>query len=189
MTHTLRVFVLAGLCAFVSASAAGLEEQVAAGRAVVQEFQQRLQAELKAAMKDGPINAIGVCSQKAPALAAELSQRHGGKVGRTSLKWRNPKNAPDEWEHKVLELFELRKRHGEAPDTLEFYEVVEREGQKEFRYMKAIAIPPGAPCLVCHGRALDSKVDAKLKALYPEDRARGYQQGELRGAFTVRLPM
>ncbi len=188
MTRSLRVLVLAGLSA-AAASAAELEERAAASRAVVQEFQQRLQAELKAAMKDGPVKAIGVCSEKAPAIAAELSEKRGGKVARTSLRLRNPKNAPDEWERKVLERFELRTRQGERPDTLEFYEIVEREGRKEFRYMKAIAIPKNAPCLVCHGRAIDSKVDAKLKALYPEDRARGYQEGELRGAFTVRQPI
>ncbi len=179
------VFCLTGP---IAATAAGLEDEAARSRAIVQEFQQRLQTELEAAMKGGPINAIEVCNQKAPAIAHELSQRHGARIGRTSLALRNPKNAPDDWERKVLELFELRKRQGEAPQTLEYYEAVAGNGQRAFRYMKAIAIPQNAPCLVCHGRALDSEVDAKLRALYPEDRARGYQAGDLRGAFTVSLP-
>ena len=56
----------------------------------------------------------------------------------------------------------------------------------EYRYMKAIAIPEGAPCLACHGEAIDAAVATRLRELYPSDKATGYKQGELRGAFTIR---
>jgi hypothetical protein len=32
-------------------------------------------------------------------------------------------------------------------------------------------------------------VDAKLKELYPYDKARGFKEGELRGAFTMAKPL
>lgn len=185
----LPVVVAVGILSTHLAIAGTLEERAAASRAAAKEFQDRLQAELMEAMKVGPVNAIEVCSKKAPAIAAELSQQHGWRIGRTSTRLRNPANAPDEWEKKVLELLDLRKRRGEGPDTLEFYEIVESGGKKEFRYMKAIAIPKGAPCLLCHGTVIDAKVDAKLKQLYPADQARGYREGDLRGAFTIRQPL
>lgn len=187
--RTLPVVVAFGILSTHLALAGTLEERAAASRAAAKEFQERLQAELVEAMKGGPAKAIEVCHNRAPAIAAELSQRHGWRIGRTSSRLRNPANAPDAWEKKVLELLELRKRHGEGPETLEFYEVVESGGKKEFRYMKAIAIPQGAPCLVCHGTVIDSKLDATLKRLYPADQARGYREGDLRGAFTIRQPL
>jgi hypothetical protein len=179
------LFLASPLVAF----AFDLEAEAAKSRALTETLQQSLQAELKAALKDGPAQAIEVCHKKAPAIAAALSQQHGLRIGRTSLKLRNPNNAPDDWERQVLERFAERHRQGEAPQRLEHYEIVESHGKKEFRYMKAIVIPQGAPCLLCHGRAIDAAVEAKLKALYPEDRARGFQEGDLRGAFTVRKPL
>ena len=51
----------------------------------------------------------------------------------------------------MLVSFEERKRAGEDPAMMEFYEVVSQDGSDELRYMKAI---PTAPlCLACHGRA------------------------------------
>jgi hypothetical protein len=162
------------------------EEMIKASRAASKALFDALGGELQAAMKaGGPVNAIQVCNTKAPDIARDVSAKQNLAIGRTSLKLRNEKNAPDAWEAKVLELFELRKKNGEAPATLEFYEAV----GGEFRYMKAIAIPEGAPCLACHGVKIDEKVQAKLKELYPKDKATGYSTGDLRGAFTVRIRM
>ena len=72
---------------------------------------------------------------------------------------------------------------------IEQAEVVTTGGKKQFRYMKAIAIPPDAPCLLCHGSAIDPAVSARLKELYPKDQATGYKQGDLRGAITITQPM
>jgi hypothetical protein len=109
-------------------------------------------------------------------------------IGRTSLKLRNPANAPDNWELAVLKQFEARKEQGESADKLEFFAVIDDDqGQKTFRYMKAI--PTAALCLNCHGENVPAEVDAKLKELYPNDQARGFQEGDLRGAFTLAQPV
>lgn len=170
--------------------AGDLEDRAAASRAAVKEFAATLQGELGAAIKaGGPVNAIQVCNTKAPAIAADISKNKGWKVGRTSLKLRNPKNAPDAWETKVLKEFEARKAKGEDPAQMEYSEMVMDKGKHEFRYMKAIAIPANAPCLACHGEKIDPAVAAKLKTLYPNDQATGYKQGDIRGAFTITQPM
>ncbi len=191
-----RIQALQLLCcvAFASAAAAEAPDQarIDQSKAVVQEFFSSLKGELETAMKaGGPINAIQVCNEVAPGIAKDLSEKHGMHVARTSLKTRNPSNAPDAWETEVLKKFEERKAAGEDPDTLSFNAIVEQDGKREFRFMKAIIMPPEAkmPCLKCHGENLDPKVSAKLDALYPHDQARGYKAGDVRGAFTLRQPM
>lgn len=146
-------------------------------------FGEALKEELINGMNNGgPVTAIGACNEKAPAIAAAKSQE-GWKVGRTSQKLRNQKNAPDAWEQAALAEFEARKAKGETADKLAKAEIVTENGQKTFRFMKAI---PTAPlCLACHGKELKPEVAARLDALYPGDQARGYGDGELRGAFTL----
>jgi hypothetical protein len=154
----------------------------------VQEFMQTLKKELQAAMQEGgPVNAVSVCNLTAPAIASTYSARNGWDVGRTSLKLRNPDNAPDAWERSVLEDFETRKLAGEDPARMEFYEVVRENGVTELRYMKAI--PTAGLCLACHGEQVDSITKARLETLYPEDQALGYQAGDIRGAFTITQPL
>lgn len=164
-----------------------LDARTATARGIVKEFATTLQGELGAAIKSGgAVNAIVVCNTRAPAIAAGLSKKNQWTVARTSLKPRNAKNAPDAWETRVLKDFEVRKAKGENPAQIEHAEIVSSAGKREFRYMKAIAIAPDAPCLACHGSAIDPKVGARLKTLYPQDQATGYKTGDLRGAFTLR---
>jgi hypothetical protein len=135
----------------------------------------------------GPVKAIGICNLKAPRIAAAISAEAGWDIGRTSLRIRNPANAPDPWELTVLEQFEQRKADGEDPAQMEYYAAVEQDGGTVFRYMKAI--PTAALCLACHGAELAPGVEKKLAELYPGDQARGYQVGDIRGAFTIIRPL
>jgi hypothetical protein len=118
----------------------------------------------------------------------ERSQSTGWEVARTSLKVRNPNNAPDAWETQVLKQFEEKRAKGESPDALVFAETVEEGGEQYFRFMKGIVMPPleKMPCLKCHGEDLDPKTAAALDQLYPQDKARGYKAGQVRGAFTLK---
>ncbi len=169
-------------------SSQNLEPHAAESRVVVKEFMQNLKGELQTAMKaGGPVNAIAVCNERAPEIAQALSTQKGWEIGRTSLKLRNPDNAPDAWEEKVLEQFETRKVGGEDPKTLEHYEMVKTEDGQFFRYMKAI--PTGGVCLACHGESIAAPVREKLQSLYPEDKATDYKSGDIRGAFTITQPM
>jgi hypothetical protein len=154
-------------------------------RMIVKEFAGALQGELKAAMKSGgPVQAVDVCHSRAPAIAAELASEHGWQVGRTSLKRRNPGNEPDAWETAVMEKFEMRKAAGEPASQLEFTESLVVDGKEQFRYMKAI--PTQAICLTCHGGDnVAPEVAAAIERYYPDDRARGFSEGDLRGAFTL----
>ncbi|VAW33566.1 Cytochrome c family protein, partial [hydrothermal vent metagenome] len=119
-------------------------------RQAVKELGSNLKKALKQAMKEGgPAKAIAVCNEKALLIADKISLERGWRVGRTSLKYRNPANAPDAWERSVLLQFAKRRAIGENPAGMEFSEMVKKNGRLAFRYMKAI---PTAPiCLKCHG--------------------------------------
>jgi hypothetical protein len=184
------LFVVLGSLWVISAQAEDndVAARIAASRETVKTFMGELKGELQAAMKaGGPVHAIQACNIKAPEIARRLSSEKGFEVSRTSLRVRNPANAPDAWERSVLEKFEQRKAAGENPGKIEYSEVVTENGKREFRYMKAI--PSGALCLTCHGESIAPAVRAKLDELYPEDKATGFKQGDIRGAFSIIQPM
>jgi hypothetical protein len=136
-----------------------------------------LQSKLQDAMATGgPVAAIAVCKDEAPRIASELSRSSGARVGRTTLKFRNPGNAPDDWQRDVLVEFDTG-----ASD--EFYA---ETPTGEARFMKAI--PTGGVCLACHGQSLAQEIREALDTDYPHDRARGYELGQIRGAFSIVWP-
>ncbi len=158
-------------------------------KGIAKELATRLQGELKAAIKEGgPVQAIGVCKDRAPAIAADLSAETGWTVGRRSLKVRNPElDTPDDWEHQVLTDFERRKAAGEDAGTLAHAETVEADSGRAFRFMKAI--PTQQACLTCHGTEIDQEVTAALDRHYPDDQGRGFKLGDIRGAVSLSKPL
>ncbi len=187
MKRLVMTTLLASLIA-APAVADDLQDRAAASREASEILLKALKSEVeKAVQTGGPMHAVSVCNENAPQITRQVSLDAGWDVGRTSLKVRNPKNAPDVWERKVLEDFESRKAAGETLKNMEYYEVVEEDGTQSFRYMKAI--PLFGVCVNCHGSKIRPKISAKIYKFYPEDKARGFKPGDLRGAFTVKQPM
>jgi hypothetical protein len=147
----------------------------------------QLKSELtKAIAEGGPIAAINVCYLRAPEIAAQLSQASGARVGRTALRVRNPSNAPDELERSVLEQFATDLGSGPVDRPLEAIFEIRRGDAVERRYMRAI--PTDALCLTCHGKTIAPDLAAAIARDYPKDQATGFEQGQLRGAFSVVWP-
>ena len=186
MKQLVTVFILTLLWAAPAQAAppdtAGLRAQ---GLTVIQKFFTALKDELRAGMKKGgPVAAIQVCRVRAPAIARRVGGAGGWQVGRTSDRLRNPANAPDPWEAKVLAGFAAQSRAGKNPGKLVYSEVItDAQGKRVFRLMKGIKM--GGGCLTCHGPSPSKAVRAQLKRLYPRDQATGYRPGRLRGAFTL----
>lgn len=199
MTNWKLAPLAAGLIAFSTIgghAAAGnahddaeLQERISENREVIKQFASTLQGELMSAMeRGGPTEAITVCSERAPEIAADLSAETGFDIGRTSLKLRNPDNAPDTWERLVLQGFEAQRASGVAADQLPpRFQVTEGDDGEQFRFMAAI--PTGGACLTCHGSDIGSDVKHALERLYPEDEATGFREGDIRGAFTITQEM
>jgi hypothetical protein len=162
-----------------------VESALARARSSADELGQRLMAALGQQLQNtGPAAAITVCSEIAPAAASEIS-REGLEIRRTSVRFRNPENAPDDWELAWLERFEKNLADGELP--AEVHELDEAGG--ELRYLRPIIV--GTGCLLCHGDRdqMDDELEAQLAERYPEDLATGYALGDLRGAFSVRVQL
>lgn len=179
--------IMAGalLCASALSWAGATEdENVARAKAATASFGKALKSELVTAMQSGgPVAAIEVCNLRAPGIAEAIALEQGLDIYRVSLKNRNLENAPTEWQTHVLKEFEMRMEGGEAAGSLTWSETAGEGNEKEFRFMKAI--PTAAVCLACHGESLAAPVADRLSELYPEDKATGYSEGDIRGAFVV----
>lgn len=156
----------------------------AEGKGVIKGFFKELKGELMKAKKSGgPIAAVKACNTKAPGIA-ENASKNGWEVARTSLKLRNEDNAPDQWELKVLKQFEARKAKGESPKKIAYAEIVNVNGKRTFRMMKAI--PTAELCITCHGAKVKPEIVNTLNKYYPNDKAKGFKVGDIRGAFTLK---
>lgn len=152
-------------------------------RQLVARFAGQLKPQLKQALQSGgPAHAIRVCAETAPAIAESLSLESGWTVRRASDKNRNPNAQPDTWEQARIDAFKAAVLGGET-QALEYSE----ETTEGFRYAKA-QLTEGL-CLTCHGKQLDDTTLDALKAFYPEDRAQGYELGEVRGIFSLTKPV
>lgn len=123
----------------------------------------------------GPVEAVEVCHTIAPQMAQEVGEAHGVKIGRTAVRLRNPKNVPPEWAQPLLDSL---------PTEPVFTQLSDQRMGALFPIMLKVQ------CLTCHGpedRMADD-ILAKLKELYPEDRATGFEEGDLRGWFWVEVP-
>ena len=164
-----------------------VEKLISQNRETTKLYGSQLKQKLSQAMKKGgPILAIEACKIQAPKISSLMAEQ-GKPVARTSLKYRNRNNAPDKWEVGVLNKFNRLQKEGVSPKGMEFYEVVSEDGQDYFRHMKAI--PTGNICLACHGKTIAPILISKLDELYPDDKARGYRAGEIRGAFTFKTKL
>jgi len=164
-------------------------EHVTTCRGAMLKLGTALKTKLESSMADsGLVGALAVCNIEAVPIAETISIEEGVLVGRTSLRIRNPRNAPDDWERGILVEFATRRAKGETIADLEAWAIKESAaGHHTFRYMKAI---PTAPlCLSCHGTAVADEVATRIAALYPEDAALGFAGGDIRGAFTVVKPL
>lgn len=160
-----------------------------AGEAASAILATRLVTELTAALAaGGPEKAVDVCHTKAMPLTNDplpgLPQVTG--IKRTSLRLRNPANAPDAAERTALDHVAALLAGGQpAPAVL--VQKVETEGiaAPEWRLYRSVGIQ--AACLACHGspEAQSPSLRALLQKRYPQDAATGYAVGDWRGLIRV----
>ena len=114
-------------------------------------------------------------------VANDFSLMTGHKLKQTSLKLRNPANAPDEWEKKALKILHSSK----DLKGVDFGEILEINDEKIYRYMKPIYAEKA--CLECHGEKDKIKLAIRqfLERKYPGDEAFGYKEGDIRGGISI----
>lgn len=138
------------------------------GSGLLKELSEGLDAE-------GPSGGIEICRQKAPEIAMAVSHRYHLKIGRSSVKLRNPKNRAPEWARSSITNGEAVARYFRGPGG-------------ELGVLAPIRLK--SQCLMCHGgeEDIDDSVRAALAEHYPDDQATGFAEGDLRGWFWVEVP-
>lgn len=129
----------------------------------------------------GISNAIRVCNLSAHELES-MYANNNIQIRRTSSKYRNFNNKPNELENTWLNKFQEGISKKQELGNTSVYE------NGEFHFFKPIIIQP--LCLSCHGNpGQDIQVDVmkRLDSLYPNDLAKGYKNAELRGLWHVIL--
>ncbi len=156
-------------------------------RVATKELMTRLKTQLQSAMKQGgPAAAFEVCQAVAQDMtnsyANELGK--GFHIGRTGLKLRNQKNAPNNWEQGWMER---AAQFSTAEQPLAVYEKVTTndEYDRELHYFTPIYMAD--VCLNCHGNSeqIPAGVQDLLNKRYPDDQAINFAAGEFRGIVGV----
>ncbi len=145
-------------------------------QAELEPFKEELLGALMAALEAGPANAIVVCRERAPEIAAKLSVG-GVEMGRTSHRLRNPENAPRDWVEPLLAAYLADSEQG-GPTAVWVDE-------STIGYVEPIRAAPF--CISCHGPAVDPALLEEIRGLYPADQATGFRTGDLRGLFWLTI--
>ncbi len=125
---------------------------------------------------------IEFCNKNVAGISDSLSQFHGAQISRASDKPRNPSNKASDVEIKSIDSLKALKAAGASLTPISF----ETENQVITHY----PIPTAGMCLKCHAdtqKTISSAVQQKLQSLYPEDMATGYQVGDIRGIWVVKM--
>lgn len=154
------------------------------GRAIQDTTFATLRGKLAAAMQaGGPLEALDVCNTAAYALTDSLSALYEVDIRRATLRPRNPGNRARDDEAEVIARWAAALDAGEGIGP-----VVHEVDASTVAYYGPIRVME--PCLACHGvegTNVSTETLAKLAELYPDDEARGYGAGDLRGAWSLRF--
>jgi len=153
------------------------EAELARGAELLVPFKRDLQEALRLGLVQGAVQAISACQLQAPEIAEALSL-DSMSLGRTSHRLRNPANASPGWVRPILEDY-VASSSVRAPRIVAL-------PNKRSGYVEPILLQP--LCLTCHGDVLAPDIESRINELYPEDRAVGFQVGDLRGVFWIEFP-
>jgi len=153
------------------------------GKSIAMSTFKILNSKLKYAIKSGgPVAGIGVCSSEAMKLTDSISKVYNVSLKRTSIKYRNEKNAPTDSEKSILELWQTQ---------IDASKPIKPSIVRNDNVITFIApIKLKQQCIVCHGSNdfVSPDVRQKIKEHYPTDLARNYKKGDLRGAWVITFP-
>ena len=110
--------------------------------------------------------------------AKEISAENGWMVRQVAKKYRNPAHALNSETRPIYDQF------ASSPEKMEAWSTSTRAETEGWLYARRITVQ--SSCLACHG----SKEDRPefVKTGYPDDRAYGFEEGDLRGLYTVFVP-
>lgn len=156
------------------------------GNTIALSTKKTLGKNLQNAMQNGGVeNAIDFCNLNAMPLVDSLSQYFGAEIRRVSFKVRNQLDLPNDLEQELLEAYAYQWK-----DSLALQANVQALENDTYLFTKPILID-NALCLSCHGtnaNGMLKETEDFIKLKYPEDKAVGYQLGDLRGMWSIVIP-
>lgn len=149
-------------------------------------FYKTMLGEVKKQLDSKPTHeVIHFCSKNAQGVREKLKtlMPKGVEVRRVSDRIRNKKNIAIKKDLEIINYFKELKEDGK--NLKREVKIVEEE--KNYIFYKPLLI--SQKCTLCHGAkdTLKKEVVSTLKKLYPEDKATGYIQGDLRGLVIVTI--
>lgn len=150
------------------------------GLEYAQATQQLLGQNLNKAMQEkGVLHALEFCNVQALPLTQKMEKEHNAVIKRVSDRNRNPGNSANKEELYYIASFKKQIAEGEDPEPV----LVPSEGKTRFYY----PIITNKMCLQCHGKPeeMQTEVLQKIKLLYPQDKALGYSENEVRGIWSI----
>ncbi len=145
-----------------------------------------LKSELQAKMKEDPsgVSAAAFCAGSAENLTKEVNAKlpKYASVRRTALKTRSEANAPDATDIGVMESFqsEIASKTFNPQSPIKVVSVGETT-----RVYKPLVME--AACLKCHGESISAEINTMIHKQYPNDKAIGFKEGELRGVIVAEI--
>lgn len=151
------------------------------GKEVTNTAQATLLKHVGKAMKmGGPNAAVQYCNINALSITDSLSKAHNVAISRVAEKNRNENNLLAQEDQTIWAHYKSGEQNVQMADT-----VIEMSGKKVYYRPIYIANPA---CLNCHGQEGSDILEgtiAKLNEYYPNDKARGYNLGDLRGMWKL----
>ncbi|MCK9448266.1 MAG: DUF3365 domain-containing protein [Bacteroidales bacterium] len=153
------------------------------GQEIIRNTFLALNNQLRQAMEEGgPEYAIRFCKIAALPITDSMSTQYSASIRRVSENYRNPNNAPQDEELAVLKVMEIADKTGVTTSEM----IIFHDDHTD--YYAPITVGPH--CLKCHGVPLedfDEEHARLISSLYPDDKATGYKQGDLRGIWHIRF--
>lgn len=130
--------------------------------------------------KKGTLEALAFCNVQAYPLTDSMSVVHNAIIKRVSDKPRNPNNQANAEELDYIKTFKQVIAKGEEAKPI----VKELDKKVKVYY----PITTNTMCMQCHGKpneSIERSTFTKIKSLYPNDKAFGYDVNEVRGIWNV----
>jgi len=171
-TETAPGWTVVDKASLTEGQVAQLERAETAKKTLGTKLKERVSKEIA---EKGLAESVDVCGCAAPPITQGVAREFGVEIGRTSFKLRNTDNKAPVW------MEPIRALRTDVPHL-----VAGPDGA--LGVTSPIWVEDG--CLKCHGprAGLEPGVKEVLDGRFQEDRATGFEAGDLRGYFWVQVP-
>lgn len=158
------------------------KEYTITGKEIAEATATILVTNLSQKMKSGGVQeAVPFCNTMALPLTEEIEKKYDVTIKRTSLFIRNEENKPNEAEIIILNQYKKSLANNE---TLE--PIIHMDNSDNPHFYAPIVLQK--KCLACHGafgKEVTKQTDSIIKSYYPNDKATGFKEGDLRGIWSI----